>query len=227
MNVRGYLRGYRSRDPEHKRTVTATDFLSRRPSEGTGGTRTNYMPDSDTVMIPNKIYDTALIAPHDVIDRVILPSIRLSGASWWGDPPAMGTNRQSDSDSPDTDTRIDTNSSAVDRPNESVNTLPPALASNTTDHHGQPRFFDLDSEGTDNDLDGFVAAVATIAQSQCERATDYADIETLVCRLPIDRCTFAAHDALAPYSGPYPMALLVRRAAHFQYLVQIDNVILC
>jgi putative transposase len=47
-------------------------------------------------------------------------------------------------------------------------------------------------------------------QSQCERATDYADIETLVSRLPIDHCTFAAHDSLAPYSGPYPMALLVR-----------------
>jgi putative transposase len=66
------------------------------------------------------------------------------------------------------------------------------------------------AEGTDNDLDELVAAVTTIAQSQCEHATDYADIESLVCRLPIDRCTFAAHDSLAPYSEPYPMALLVR-----------------
>src|SRR5699024_7906476 len=36
------------------------------------------------------------------------------------------------------------------------------------------------------------------------------DIEMLVSRLPIDHLTFAAHDSLAPYSGPYPMALLVR-----------------
>lgn len=62
----------------------------------------------------------------------------------------------------------------------------------------------------DDTLGGFVTDVTLIAQSQCERATDYADIETLVCRLPIDHLTFAAHDALAPYSGPYPMAILVR-----------------
>jgi putative transposase len=63
---------------------------------------------------------------------------------------------------------------------------------------------------TDDNLDGFVADVTTIAQSQCEHATDYADIEALVCDLPTDHLTFAAHDSLAPYSGPYPMALLVR-----------------
>jgi hypothetical protein len=38
----------------------------------------------------------------------------------------------------------------------------------------------------DDDLDGFVADVTTIAQSQCEHATDYADVETLICDLPID-----------------------------------------
>ncbi|EMA52083.1 transposase IS4 family protein [Halococcus thailandensis JCM 13552] len=47
-------------------------------------------------------------------------------------------------------------------------------------------------------------------QSQCERATDYADIEMVICRLPIGHLTFAAHDSSAPYSGPYPMALLLR-----------------
>ncbi|MGN8215885.1 transposase [Halococcus salifodinae] len=32
----------------------------------------------------------------------------------------------------------------------------------------------------------------------------------LVSRLPIEHLTFAAHDSSVPYSGPYPMALLVR-----------------
>jgi putative transposase len=73
-----------------------------------------------------------------------------------------------------------------------------------------PVFPSLECEGIDDDLDRFVADVTTIAQSQCERATDYADIESLVCRLPIDHLTFAVHDSSAPYSGPYPMALLVR-----------------
>jgi putative transposase len=50
---------------------------------------------------------------------------------------------------------------------------------------------------TDDNLDGFVADVTTIAQSQCEHATDYADIEALVCDLPTDHLTFAAHDSLA------------------------------
>jgi putative transposase len=71
-------------------------------------------------------------------------------------------------------------------------------------------YCDVESDGTGNDLDRFISAVTTIVQSQCERATESTAIETLVCRVPIDQCTFAAHDALAPYSGPYPMALLVR-----------------
>ena len=33
-----------------------------------------------------------------------------------------------------------------------------------------------------------------------------------VCDLPIDHLTFAAHDSLAPYSGPYPMTVHVRAA---------------
>ena len=109
----------------------------------------------------------------------------------------MGTNTQSDADSPDTDARIDADSPNTDQPSG-------------TAHHGQSRFFADDSDGTGDDLVGFVADVTTIAQSQCECATDYADIEALVRDLPIDHCTFTAHDSLAPYSGPYPMALLVR-----------------
>lgn len=72
------------------------------------------------------------------------------------------------------------------------------------------RFFTAESGGTSDDFDEFVSAVTIIVQSKCDRATDYADIETLVCDLPIDHFTFAAHDDFAPYSGPYPMALLVR-----------------
>jgi hypothetical protein len=58
-------------------------FLSRRPSEGTGGNRTDYMPVRSTVMIPDKTYGTALTEPQDVIDRAVLPSVCLSGDSWW------------------------------------------------------------------------------------------------------------------------------------------------
>ncbi len=78
----------------------------------------------------------------------------------------------------------------------------------TTNHHGQSSFFNL--ELTNIVLDEFVADVTTIAHSQCPHCDDYANIETLVSRLPIDHLTFAAHDSLAPYSGPYPMARLVR-----------------
>lgn len=72
------------------------------------------------------------------------------------------------------------------------------------------RCFAVESEGIGDDLDGFISAITTIAQLRCERATDYADIETLVCDLPIDQWTFATYDALVPYSGPYSMAILVR-----------------
>jgi putative transposase len=123
----------------------------------------------------------------------------------------MGTNSPSETESPDTDTdaRIDTQSPAVDRPDDTAKSVTPILAGSTTDHPNPSRFFDLDSEEV-VDLDGFVADVSTIAQSRCERCEDYTDIETLICDLPIDHLTFAAHDSLAPYSGPYPMALLVR-----------------
>jgi putative transposase len=68
----------------------------------------------------------------------------------------------------------------------------------------------LDSDEADDTIDGVVSTVTTITRSWCERATTYDDIEMLACQPPIDQYTFAAHDSLAPYSGPYPMALLVR-----------------
>jgi len=122
----------------------------------------------------------------------------------------MGRNSASDADSPDTDARIDAKSSAADRPNGTTTTVPPLLTDGTDDHPEQSRFFNREVDGADDELDEFVADVTTIAQARCEHATDYADVETLVCRLPIDHLTFASHDSLAPYSGPYPMALLVR-----------------
>ena len=122
----------------------------------------------------------------------------------------MGTNSASDTDSPDTDGRIDAKSSAADRSNGTMTTVLPLLADGTDDHPKQSRFFDSESESVGDELDGFVADVTTIVQARREHATEYADIETLVCRLPIDHLAFAANDSLAPYSGPYPMALLVR-----------------
>lgn len=67
-----------------------------------------------------------------------------------------------------------------------------------------------DFEKASDALYGFVTDVTTIVQSQRECITNYAEIETLLCRLPIDHLTFAAHDSFAPYSGPYPMVFLVR-----------------
>ena len=85
-----------------------------------------------------------------------------------------------------------------------------ALVADATGYNGRSRFFEGESDGSGDGLDGFVADVTTIAQSQCERWESYADIETLICHLSIDHITFAAHDASAPYSESYPMALLVR-----------------
>jgi putative transposase len=122
----------------------------------------------------------------------------------------MDANSPSDADSPDTTARIDAKPLAANRLNDTAEMVAAALVADATDYHGQTRFFEDELDGTDDALDGFVADVSTIVQSQCERATDYGDIEMLVSRLPIDHCTFAAHDSLVPYSGPYPMALLVR-----------------
>ncbi len=117
---------------------------------------------------------------------------------------------QSDANLPDTNTRIDAKSPTTDQPNDTAKTLTPIHADSATDHHGPSRFFDIDSDGSSDDLDGFVSDVTTVAQSQCEHATDYADIEALVRDVPIDNLTFDSHDSLAPYSGPYQMAILVR-----------------
>ncbi|UPM44879.1 transposase [Halocatena salina] len=70
--------------------------------------------------------------------------------------------------------------------------------------------FASNSDRASDTLGEFVSAVTTIARSWSKRATDYIDIETLVCDLPIDHLTFIAHDSSAPYSGLYPMSILVR-----------------
>jgi putative transposase len=122
----------------------------------------------------------------------------------------MDTNTPSESELPDTDARIDAKSPAADQPDDPTDSAASILADSTNDHSERSRFFDVDFDGTDNNLDGFVSDVTTIAQSQCEHATDYVDIEMLVCDLPIDHLTFAAHDTFAPYSGPYSMAIHIR-----------------
>jgi putative transposase len=122
----------------------------------------------------------------------------------------METTPTSESDSPDTDTRIDAKSPATTSLNDTAEMVAAALVADAVGHHDRSRFFEDESDGSGDALDGFVADVTTIAQSQCERWEGYADIETLVCHLPIDHLTFAAHDSLAPYAGPYPMAVHVR-----------------
>jgi putative transposase len=122
----------------------------------------------------------------------------------------MVTKPTPESGSADTDPRIDAKSPTTIPLNDTAEMVAAALVADATGHHGRSRFFKDESDGSDDVLDGFVADVTTIAQSQCERWENYADIETLICHLPIDHLTFAAHDASAPYLGPYPMALLVR-----------------
>ena len=120
----------------------------------------------------------------------------------------MGRNSASKTDSSDPDTRIDTQPPAGDRPNRTARTLSSDLADIA--NVGQLRFFDGEADGVGDNLGGLVADVTTVAQTRCEHCEDYADVEALVCDLPVDHLTFIAHDSLAPYSGPYPMALLVR-----------------
>lgn len=86
---------------------------------------------------------------------------------------------QSNANVPDTNTRIDAKSPTADRPNDTAKALTPIGADSATSHHGPSRFFDIDSDGSSDDLDGFVSYVITTAQSQCKHVTDYADIEAL------------------------------------------------
>ncbi|WP_202593574.1 transposase [Halococcus sediminicola] len=120
----------------------------------------------------------------------------------------MANHSASETDSSDPDARIDTQPPAADRSNGTTETFSPDLADIA--NAGRLQFFDDKADGVGDDLGGFVADVTTVVQTRCEHCEDYADIEALVCDLPIDHLTFAAHDSLAPYSGPYPMALLVR-----------------
>jgi putative transposase len=122
----------------------------------------------------------------------------------------MVTKPTPESGSADTDPRIDAKSPATTPLNDTAEMVAAALVADATGHHGRSRFFEDESDGSDDVLDGFVADVTTIAQSQCERWEGYADIEMLICHLPIGHLTFAAHDASAPYAGPYPMAVHVR-----------------
>jgi putative transposase len=122
----------------------------------------------------------------------------------------MSPKPESDADVSDTDARIDAKPPAAKPLNDTAEMVAAALVADATDRHEQAHFFKSKLDGGGDALDGFVADVTTIAQSQYGHCEGYADIETLVCRLPIDRLTFAAHDDHAPYSGPYPMALLVR-----------------
>jgi putative transposase len=122
----------------------------------------------------------------------------------------METEPTPESDSSDTDARIDAKSPATTPLNDTAKMVAAALVADATGYNGQSRFFEGEADGSGDDLDGFVGDVTTIAQSQCERWESYADIETLICHLPIDHLTFAAHDSLAPYSGRYPMAVHVR-----------------
>ncbi len=124
----------------------------------------------------------------------------------------MGTKSTPESDSADTDARIDAKSSTTTPLNDTAEMVAAALVADATGYNDQPRFFEGEPDGSGDGLDGFVADVTTIAQAQCERWKSYADIETLICHLPIDHLTFATHDSLAPYSGRYPMAVHVRAA---------------
>jgi putative transposase len=123
---------------------------------------------------------------------------------------ADGETTESEADSPDTDIRIDPKPPVTTPLNDTAEMVAAALVADATGYDRRSRFFEGKSDRNGDGLDGFVADVTTIAQSQCKRWDSYADIETLICHLPINHLTFAAHDGSAPYAGPYPMALLVR-----------------
>ncbi len=92
----------------------------------------------------------------------------------------MGTKPTPESDSADTDPRIDVKSSATTPLNDTAEMVAAALVVDAIGYHGRSRFFEDESNGSGDVLDGFVADVTIIVQSQCERWESYADIETLI-----------------------------------------------
>ena len=122
----------------------------------------------------------------------------------------METKPTPESDSTDTDARIDAKPPRADRLNDTVEIVAATLVADATGYNGRSRFFEGESDRSGDGLNGFVADVTTIAQSQCERWESHANIETLICNFPIDHLTFAVHDSSAPYTGPYPMVIYVR-----------------
>lgn len=108
------------------------------------------------------------------------------------------------------DTRTDTQLPAEDWTNGTTKTDAPISANSTNGPPRHPLFPDSHVEITTDDLEGFVGAVTTTAQSQCEQCEDYADIESMVCQPSIDHFSFAAPDVSAPYSGPYPMTIQIQ-----------------
>jgi hypothetical protein len=77
----------------------------------------------------------------------------------------MGTKPTAESDSPDTDPRIDAESPATTPLNDTADMVAAALVADATGYNGRSRFFEDSSDRTDDVLDGFVADVTTIAQS--------------------------------------------------------------
>jgi hypothetical protein len=98
----------------------------------------------------------------------------------------MGTNSQSGSESSDTNTRIDAHSPDTNLLSNTTTTVTSPRAGSTHEHHKQSCFFSPESDRTCETLDRFVSDVITIAQSRCERATDYDDIEPSVCHLRLN-----------------------------------------
>jgi hypothetical protein len=140
-------------------------------------------------VVPSRTYGTALTASQNVIEWAIRPSVCLRVICGDGEAhmPWVQTHSRRRSHSTRTHVSTRTHRTQTDR------ATPPRQShrhvGSATDHHEQSCFFGPEYDGIGEDLDGFVAAVTIVAQSQCERATDYTDIETLVCacRLPIVR----------------------------------------
>lgn len=71
--------------------------------------------------------------------------------------------RFADPDQNDTDARLGTRSPVADRPTETTETVAPTPVDSTNGSFESPGLFALEAETHSDDLDGFVAAVTTIA----------------------------------------------------------------